>query len=230
MYCVKCGVELADSEKNCPLCGTVAYHPDVEREEAPLPYPPHRHLSRRARRRATLFILALVALTLVAQLLVLNLALSGKVTWAFYAVGGIALTYLMVCLPMWFRRPNPAVFVPTSFFAIGLYLLGCCFITDGTWFWRFAFPLIVGIAVIVTAVSTLCRYVRGGRFYIVGGTVIASGAYLLGVELLIAKCFSVAFFGWSVYTMIGCVIIGLGIIVIGIVPAFRLAFDKKFFV
>ena len=29
MYCVKCGVELADSEKKCPLCGTPVFHPDI---------------------------------------------------------------------------------------------------------------------------------------------------------------------------------------------------------
>ena len=27
MYCVKCGVELADSQRVCPLCGTRVFHP-----------------------------------------------------------------------------------------------------------------------------------------------------------------------------------------------------------
>ena len=27
MYCIKCGVELADSEKSCPLCQTPVFHP-----------------------------------------------------------------------------------------------------------------------------------------------------------------------------------------------------------
>ena len=34
MYCVKCGVELADSQRVCPLCGTRVFHPDIP---APLP-------------------------------------------------------------------------------------------------------------------------------------------------------------------------------------------------
>ena len=29
MFCVKCGVALADSEKVCPLCGTRVFHPDL---------------------------------------------------------------------------------------------------------------------------------------------------------------------------------------------------------
>ena len=30
MYCIKCGVALAESEEKCPLCGTRVYHPDLE--------------------------------------------------------------------------------------------------------------------------------------------------------------------------------------------------------
>ena len=40
MYCVKCGVELADSEKVCPLCGTRAFHPDMPPQQGEPPYPP----------------------------------------------------------------------------------------------------------------------------------------------------------------------------------------------
>ena len=43
MYCVKCGVKLADTEKQCPLCGTVAFHPDIVREEVASLYPPVRN-------------------------------------------------------------------------------------------------------------------------------------------------------------------------------------------
>ena len=39
MYCVKCGVKLADTEKKCPLCNTVVCHPDFKQTaERPL-YP-----------------------------------------------------------------------------------------------------------------------------------------------------------------------------------------------
>ena len=34
MYCIKCGVELADSEKVCPLCGTRVFH-RIRRMSAP---------------------------------------------------------------------------------------------------------------------------------------------------------------------------------------------------
>ena len=39
MYCARCGVKLADTEQRCPLCGTKAYHPDIERPEVAPLYP-----------------------------------------------------------------------------------------------------------------------------------------------------------------------------------------------
>ena len=44
MYCVKCGVELADSEKKCPLCGTPVFHPDIPRNLSDPPFPPDRRI------------------------------------------------------------------------------------------------------------------------------------------------------------------------------------------
>ena len=43
MYCINCGVKLADSEKRCPLCGTVPYHPDIVRQEGQALYPQDRY-------------------------------------------------------------------------------------------------------------------------------------------------------------------------------------------
>lgn len=39
MYCIKCGVKLADTEKKCPLCNTIVSHPEfTQTAERPL-YP-----------------------------------------------------------------------------------------------------------------------------------------------------------------------------------------------
>ena len=39
MYCVNCGVRLADTEKKCPLCETAVYHPDIKQSDARPTYP-----------------------------------------------------------------------------------------------------------------------------------------------------------------------------------------------
>ena len=64
MYCVKCGVELADSQRVCPLCGTRVFHPDIPRTPADPPYPPDRARSTRrtVNRSGVCFILTALAL------------------------------------------------------------------------------------------------------------------------------------------------------------------------
>ena len=55
MYCIKCGVELSDTEKACPLCGTVPYHPQMKRQEAEPLYPQMVYPSRQLRPAGWLF-------------------------------------------------------------------------------------------------------------------------------------------------------------------------------
>ncbi len=230
MYCVKCGVELADSEKSCPLCGTVVYHPVLSQEAGELMYPPHRPGKRRLKRRSWLFVILIVTVTLISQLAVANMAVVGRISWAYYAGGGIALAYLIFGLPVWFRRPNPVIFVPTGFAAVLVYVFGAALLSGGDWFYDFALPIISGAAIIATAVAALSYYLKRGSFFIAGGALLALGLYSLMVEYLIYKHFLSVFHFWSVYPLIGCFVCGIGLILIGIVPTFREAFNKRFFV
>ena len=54
MYCIKCGVKLADSEKKCPLCGTVPFHPDIRMEEGEPLYPPDQYPRQQVNRKGIL--------------------------------------------------------------------------------------------------------------------------------------------------------------------------------
>ena len=49
MYCVQCGVKLADSEVRCPLCGTRVFHPDILREAGESLYPAQKYPEARKR-------------------------------------------------------------------------------------------------------------------------------------------------------------------------------------
>ncbi|MEI3090412.1 MAG: hypothetical protein V8T01_10865 [Oscillospiraceae bacterium] len=60
--------------------------------------------------------------------------IDGTIVWSGYAAGAIGLLYVMIVLPLWFRHPNPVIFVPVDFAAIGLYLLYIDFATGGHWF------------------------------------------------------------------------------------------------
>ena len=230
MYCIHCGVKLADSEKKCPLCGTVPYHPEIPREPGEPLYPAHHYpateVSPRAAQRVLLF---LFVLPMIVTLLV-DLRISHTVTWSGYVIGALFVSYVVLCLPGWFRKPNPVIFVPCGFVALGLYLLYIDLATGGGWFLSFAFPVTGGVALIVTAVVTLLRYVRGGRLYIFGGAIMALGAMMLLVEFLVVLTFDVRFIGWSIYPLAVLAAIGGFLIYLAIDRPAREMFERKLFI
>ncbi len=230
MYCIKCGVELADGQSKCPLCGTVVYHPDVPVTEAKPPYPSYVRPPMRVNHRGVMFLVTMVYVMLIIQLIICDFSISGGFVWSLYADGGLLLSYILFLLPLWFRRPNPVIFVPCDFVAIALYLLFIDLVTGGDWFLSFAFP-VVGIAgIIVTTVVALVRYVRRGYFFIFGGAVIACGGYLMLLEFFLNITFKLrGTFIWSIYPLIGCFLMGMALIVIGISKPLRESLSKKFF-
>ena len=123
MYCVRCGVKLADTEKICPLCATVVYHPDVKQGEAPLLYPQGKEppMPSRSLRLPGLMTVIFVLAGIIAALC--NQQTSGALTWSGYVLTSLLAVYVWVVLPLWFRKPNPVIFVPCSFAAaLGLML------------------------------------------------------------------------------------------------------------
>ena len=231
MYCIKCGVELADSEKVCPLCGTRVFHPDLPQAQGEPPYPPQEQARpEEVSHTGALFVLT-VLLALPAVLSILcDWRVNGRIVWSGYSVGGAALLYVMVVLPLWFRRPNPVIFVPVDFAAIGLYLLYINFATGGHWFLSFAFPVTGAIGLLVTAVVVLTRYLHGGWLYIYGGAFILAGGLAVLIEFLINLTFHVhQTFFWSFYPLAAGVILGLMLIVIAICKPLRESLQRKFF-
>ena len=227
MYCIKCGVELADSEKVCPLC---VFHPDLPRAQGEPPYPPQEQARpEEVSHTGALFVLT-VLLALPAVLSILcDWRVNGRIVWSGYSVGGAALLYVMVVLPLWFRRPNPVIFVPVDFAAIGLYLLYINFATGGHWFLSFAFPTVGCIGLIVTAVVALTRYTSGGDLFIYGGAMILLGGLSVLVEFFMKITFGTRMFLWSLYPLSAFFIIGMMLIVIGICRPLRESLKKKLF-
>lgn len=230
MYCAKCGVKLADDLTACPLCGTRAYHPDLERKLTDGQYPRDKYPQKQKRSLVGQVILSILFLLPLLIVPLCDLQINGQVTWSGYVTGAVLLSYVVLVLPSWFAKPNMAVFVPCDFAAAALYLLYISLATGGNWFLSFAFPVTGGIGLIVTAVVVLCKYVPKGNLYTFGGAFIALGGFMLLIEWLINLTFGLPrFMGWSLYPLIVLVLLGGLLIYLAINRQAREMLERKFF-
>ena len=230
MYCIHCGVKLADSEKCCPLCGTVPFHPDIPREEGRPLYPMECYPRQQVSRKGILGVVTILLLIPVLVSLICDLSLHHAITWSGYVVGAIGLSYVVIALPLWFRHPNPVIFVPCAFTATGLYVLYIDLTLKGGWFLGFAFPVIGFIGILVSAVVTLTRYLRRGALYIFGGALIVLGAFLPVMELLMKITFHLKFVGWSWYPLVALVLLGSTLIFLALCRPARETVERKLFI
>lgn len=230
MYCIKCGVELADTENVCPLCGTKVYHPDIVRSAAEPSYPRGSDTAVKISVRGIMLAITFAFAAVIAQFIICRLSIPASSSWVGYAIGGTALLYVIVFLPLWFKKPNPVIFVPCNYAAVLLYLLYIDLTVKGGWFLSFALPVVATNALIVTAIVVLCYYLRRGYLYIFGGALIAHGGFMVLLEFLIGLTFlKDTTLRWSYFPLAGCFLLGMALIIIAISRPLREHLRKKLF-
>ena len=231
MYCIKCGVVMDDGEKQCPLCKTRVYHPDYISEKKEETFPKDK-LPKAEKR--SLFIPALLTGIFLLPILIVTLCdiqFMGGITWSGYVTGALILLYSATILPVWFRSPNPVIFVPVFFATAILYLFYINYACKGQWFLTFALPVSAGVALIICAIVTLVKYLKKGRLFIFGGAFILFGAGMIPMEHLLTITFkSIDFIGWSFYPLITLAIGGGFLIFLGCYRPARDIMERKFFV
>ena len=230
MYCVNCGVKLADTEAVCPLCETPVFHPDIPRQPARPLYPRNRLPVPQIRSRVAQVILTAGFLLPLLICIQCDLLVNRRIGWSGCVSAALAAAYVIFVLPQWFRRPNPVVFCGVDFLAAGLLLLYINSASAGNWFLSFAFPVTGFVGLLATAVTALLRYVRRGALYTIGGALIALGGFMPLMEFLLCATFpNVRFYGWSLYPLTGLMIPGGVLIFLGVNRRAREKMAKKFF-
>jgi len=231
MYCVKCGVELAESENVCPLCETPVYYKGVQVDKTDGTFPTEEIEFKGVNKTGILFLIS-VAYAVAAIVSVLcDIKITGTVSWSGYVITSLILLYVIPILPSWFRNPNPVVFVPVDFAVIALFLAYINYAVGGNWFLTFALPVVSISCIIVTAVVTLVKYVRKGFLYIFGGALIASGFSMVLVEYFSYMTFNLnTWFAWWIYPAVVGFLFGMALIVIAICKPLRRSLKKKLFI
>ena len=230
MYCIKCGVKLAENQRACPLCGTVVFHPEIMPSNDDPLYPPQQHPAPRVKSQAALVVVTTMFLLPLLITALCDYQLSGAITWSGYVIGALLVTYVIMVLPYWFRRPNPVIFVPCGFAAAGAFLLYISLATGGGWFLSFAFPVTGALGLIVTAVVALLKYVGKGELYIFGGAFALLGAFMPVMEFLMNLTFGFPQrLLWSAYPLVALVLLGGMLIFLAICRPARETMERKFF-
>lgn len=228
MYCMNCGVKLGKGEQKCPLCGLRAYHPDLNRVPG-TPLYPRQWNAPEAERSALRYLLTVFFTVAVAACLIVDILLKGRMTWSGFALSGLMTGYVLLVLPLWFHRPNSVIFLGLDFTAVGLMLLYIDLKVEGGWYLSLAFPVTALYGVLVTGFAALLKYVRRGRFFLLGGGCIVFGCSTMLLELFISITFGTKMFAWSLYPVAILSTVGLFWILAGIIRPLGDAIRKKTF-
>ena len=230
MYCIKCGAKLSNGQTVCPLCETKVYHPDFDiKEENTYPKIPFK--SEEFNYRALMFVVTMIFLIPFILPILLELSWRSEISWSGYTSGGTLIFYVAFVMPHWFKKPNPVIFTPISFALVIGLLLFICYKTDGNWFMSFAFPVVGGLGLIVTAAVTLLYYVKKGCLYTIGAGLIVLGMWSVLLEYDIHTTFGVnCLFYWSLAPLTILSVAGLMLIAIAIIKPLKESLRRVFFI
>lgn len=228
MYCVQCGVELAETEHRCPLCATPV-HPPVPVEPAEPMYPRDRFPPEQPGIRVLRGSVSIAFLIPMFISFWADYQTNGSLEWFGYVWGGLGMVYALLVLPLWLPKEKKLLPVILDFLAALLYLLYINLAAGGSWFFSFALPVTLSLGLITCLSMALLEKLHRGKLCVLGGTSMAAGLFVLQVELLLQYTFGLRFIGWSLYPLIVLALFGCFLIHLAANTALRQILERKLF-
>lgn len=212
-YCVNCGVELAPSERICPLCGTEVHNPVSpwkEPEERPYPYRLEQFAKRVDRKYLGLLLGVLFLIPVVITVLI-NLITSAEISWSGYIIGAIVVLYVTFVMPLYLKHHRFVFLALLDFAVLLLYLWFIEYISGGKWFFSIALPITLTAAILVLSVGRMLEYKkRPGFLRIIACVLFAAGIMTVAVEIILACADGGGFrLQWSIYPLVPCLLLGV---------------------
>lgn len=231
-YCVNCGVELAESEKCCPLCQVEVSNPKapwVEPQERPYP----RHIDPIMHKVDRRYFASLIALLLIIPCVItmlLDVLANQGISWSAYLIGAVALIYVCVLLPLYFKKYHTIRFLSADCAAMLLYLFFIERMNDGRWFLGYGLPLTVSLSVCILALALLFTKTPASVLVKCGAVLIALGLFVVSVEVITDLADQgVLELNWSIYALIPCVILGVAAFILDHRQSFKERIRRRLF-
>jgi hypothetical protein len=232
-YCVNCGVELANSEKKCPLCQTKVYNPNEPiKKDIKTPYPPfHPHNTQKVSKSSIINILTILFLLPVALCIICDLSINRTILWSGYVICSFALLYIFIVPPIASKKVNPVVALCFDGAALLAFLFFIEQVTGGSWFIPFAMPVTVYFSAAVALITFFALYTKMPGLIITSIVFILIGAFCVFVEVLINTAFHARdHLAWSLYPFVTFCILGGAMIYIYFNKPLREKLERKFFI
>lgn len=230
-YCVNCGVELAPSERICPLCQTEVHNPRQPYDpQAPKPFPSGLDLLMPTDNRG--FVAAILTLLLAlpaAVCFACDVAYTDGAGWSMLVIGAMAMLWVFI-VPMLFLRRHRvlAAAVLDTAALLGYLWLVEHFAARGIWFLHLAVPLVVLIDILFVADYLLVTKAVHGRFRQAALALATVPLLLFGIE----ACVDHFLDGhiqllWSFIVAIPCVLLALILLLLGRRERFKNQMKKR---
>ena len=211
-YCVNCGVELAPSEKKCPLCDTLVINPNSPwTEPAHRPYSKHIELlmnqidRRYGATLATLFLMIPIILSIIS-----NILFDHQLSWSGYVAGACICLFVWVLLPLLNRKKRPYFFLILDMLVALLYLGLIAYITGHfEWYVPLAIPLTFVGFLLSLVILLVYRSKKIYGLYKISVIIGSIGIVTLAIEYIIDLSTRGSHYVWSLFVLIPCLMIGM---------------------
>ncbi|WP_374124597.1 DUF6320 domain-containing protein [Leptotrichia hongkongensis] len=208
MYCIKCGVELEDGAKRCPLCETpVPEIKGLEEKKYVKEYPMINinlyEMKMKKVKKAIFLSFFTISIISILEVLFQNLIMYGKLEWGYYAIPSILIfdLGLFVFLDSYRMRTN--LFLLLSGFTSYFLLLD---FGDKklTWSIKRGIPIVIALYLISLVFSYVWDKHKSDRLKILNFFIFFVGIFLLILELIISKKMT-----WSIFSSIPLFILSI---------------------
>ena len=208
MYCIKCGVELEDGAKRCPLCETpVPEIKGLEEKKFVKEYPMINinlyEMKMKKVKKAIFLSFFTISIISILEVLFQNLIMYGKLEWGYYAIPSILIfdLGLFVFLDSYRMRTN--LFLLLSGFT-SYFLLLDFGDKKMTWSIKRGIPIVIALYLISFVFSYVWDKHKSDRLKILNFFIFFVGIFLLILELIISKKMT-----WSIFSSIPLFILSI---------------------
>ena len=231
-YCVHCGVELAPSERVCPLCQTEVNDPKQPFDpSASRPYPPKLDLFAYERSRWLLVLIATLLLALPAMItLACDIAYTDRADWSLLVIGAMGLLWIVFVPHLFAKKYALARHLLLDTVALLCYLLLIEHLTGGDWFLQLALPIVLLFSALLTAETMLMKYLVTDPLLRSAMALLAVPPMVIGIELALDLYIDKSIYLiWSWIVSIPCVILATVLFLIFRQAKLRSELERRLF-